>query len=109
MHTGAVIDARGVVTRWEGLYGKKDAVRPAGRLHTDELRALTSLIDSAGIFDLRLADTGNMTTTLTIERGERVYTWSWPGTETDPDTVPAPLRPLVERLRATLAAHTQQN
>ncbi|MBL0175973.1 MAG: hypothetical protein IPP94_12040 [Ignavibacteria bacterium] len=108
MHSGFTIKSDGSVLYWQGMYGRREDVRPLGSMDAGEIRRLKALIDEQKLASVRHRETGNMTTSLSVAEGELLYTISWPGMTEDASDIPEAVRPVHAELQRLLASFQEK-
>lgn len=88
---------------WESMKGVRENEETVGQLDSEVMDKLRRYVDDSGIFDLVLEGEGNMTTRLTVIRGERSITHSWSGS-TAAQYAPENLQPFITYLNEQLLA-----
>ena len=77
---GYTIEANGSVMRWQGRLPETNP-EVSGQLSPSELHTLWQAIQAADFFNVRLTNTGNLTTFIKIQASGRQNIVSWPSAE----------------------------
>ena len=108
MSSGFSILHDGTVTQWTGRGATITDARVLGRLDVESHTALLAFLAKAGLPDVRQQETGNMTTSLRITRGEEEFLYSWPGLHLRKEEVPPSVRSLVETVWGSIEPFVRQ-
>lgn len=102
-HSGYIFSSDGKIWRTSGSPRSEDERDLLDSLRRDQICLLRQFMESQKIDTLNQKETGNMTTTLSFQKGETVlYTLSWNGTLGEQDLVPTALIPTMKRIQALL-------
>jgi hypothetical protein len=104
MHAGHIIHDDGSVLFWQGINASHESMRTIGAVKPERIRTLKKTVNEAKLSSLSYHETGNMTTTLRVTDGDAVMVLTWPGAETDAETVPAELQELCRRIHDIVTA-----
>jgi hypothetical protein len=90
--SGLEIDKDGVVTTWSAMPGEDHKPERIGVVPDDYLETLYEIADEDELLTFDYTVTGNMTTSLTLIRGNERNNMRWPGIEMDIEAPPRPLQ-----------------
>ena len=89
--TGFTLSSAGEVTHWQRFPGQSDSVLWIVKGHSSDIQKLRSQLEASGALEMKYAETGNMTASVSFEKKDEKYTWTWNQTGAEKD-IPEPLR-----------------
>lgn len=98
-NSGYIIDRAGNVGKYSGIIEPSKNAVPKGRLNNEQIIKLNELIPD--LIKINYSEKGNLTSYITLSKGEEKIRFSWPGT-TPGNNVPEPVRKFYSELTTVI-------
>lgn len=97
-HSGYIFSSDGTISRISWFPLKEKKIEVIDSTHKAHIFEIKQLIDQSNISNLSIMESGNMTTALSVDDGNRSYSFSWNGMSTEKESVPKVLLPVIEKI-----------
>lgn len=97
-YSGYILSSDGTISRTSYFPNQQEKIEIIGASRRNEIFEIKELIDSLGVTKLTIQKTGNMTSKLIIEEGDKRYLLSWSGTLYEQDVTPNDVQPVVDKI-----------